>query len=105
VLTAKIQAGEAMLTAGTPINMVGLVAEMFDALDEPMSPAAARFLLKLKLPRAHSKRMKTLNEKANEGTLTPQEREDLQRYIDTCLWLAVLQSRARASGRKRKQMA
>jgi hypothetical protein len=61
----------------------------------------AGFFLGLSFPAADQERISELSEKANEGDLEPQERDELALYVLVGDFLAIMQSRARASLSKR----
>jgi hypothetical protein len=62
-----------------------------------LTPEAARAILKLDFDPEDHQRVDELSAKAQKGTLTPQERAELEEYIRVGYELAVLQSRARLS--------
>jgi hypothetical protein len=62
-----------------------------------LSPEAAESILRLDFPEADHARMAELSSKAQEGTLTADEREELQEYVRVADLLALLQSKARQS--------
>jgi len=69
-------------------KMLDLAAECFDA-------ATLNALAKLRLSPKLAARVDRLADKANEGELTPREREEYQSYTRTSELLALLQLRAR----------
>jgi len=72
------------------------VLEQLAELDvESISPATARKLLRFRFAASHHRRVHTLSAKAQEGTLSPAERDELDEYIRVGTLLAILQSRAR----------
>lgn len=66
-----------------------------DAGDLP--PEAARFLLSLDFSNEDHARIDALSARAQEGTLSDEERQDLEGYIRLGDMLALLQSKARRS--------
>ena len=58
---------------------------------------AARFLAALDFPQFDHERMAELSSKAAAGTLSPDEREELDEYLRVVAMLAVIQSKARRS--------
>lgn len=62
-----------------------------------MSPSAAREFLKLGFKEADHARMRELSAKAQEGTLTISEQDELDAYINVSHVIALLQSKARIS--------
>lgn len=61
------------------------------------SPAAARELLNLRFGEDDQARMHELSRKAQEGTLSPDEQEEIENYSRVGYWLGILWSRARLS--------
>ena len=70
---------------------------------EPLSPDVARYFLKFHFLESEHQRMAVLNEKANEGLLTPDERSELEEFIHIGTVLSIMQSRARQSLKKHGQ--
>jgi hypothetical protein len=62
---------------------------------QALTPPVARHLLKMKFSAADNARMHTLAERNQAGIITPDEEEELDRYIETGLVVSILQSRAR----------
>jgi hypothetical protein len=62
---------------------------------EPLSPAAAQYLLSLRFGECDVTRMNELSELARQGKLTPQEQVELDSYIRVSDFLALLQSKGR----------
>lgn len=67
-----------------------------------LSPEAARAILKLDFTPEDHRRANDLSEKARQGTLTPEERAELEEFIRVGNELAVLQSKARLSLKRMK---
>src|SRR4029077_3710703 len=70
-----------------------------DRLVEPMvrtfTPEVARSLIPLRADPELQARMDELAEKANEGRLTPEEREEYETSIRFANYLAIIQAKAR----------
>lgn len=66
---------------------------------------AARFFLSLDFPESDQRRMVELNQRANDGTLTKDERAELEEYIHVGDVIALLQSKARKTLKKHGQKA
>ena len=62
-----------------------------------LAPEAARSILELDFPATDHERVGDLSHKASEGTLTSEEREELDEYLRVADLLALLQSKARGS--------
>jgi hypothetical protein len=75
-----------------------ILEQVVDAGDE-MSPAVARYILALDFPRAAHKRYERLSAKAQKGTLTDDERAELQELLTVDAWLSILQAKAKQLGR------
>jgi hypothetical protein len=61
------------------------------------SPEAARDLLNLQFGEEDQARMRELSRKAQEGTLTPSEQDEVENYRRVGYWLGILWSKARLS--------
>jgi hypothetical protein len=68
-----------------------------------LTPELARAFLKLDFDPEDYRRVDELSAKAQKGTLTAEERAELEEYIRVGCELAVLQSKARLSLRRAKQ--
>ena len=67
------------------------------------TPELARTILKLKFDAEDHRRVEELSTKAQKGTLTAEERTELEEYIRVGNQLAVLQSKARLSLKRANQ--
>jgi hypothetical protein len=76
--------------AGTAI-----LEQLAELAVESISPATARKVLEFRFGASHHTRVKALSRKAQAGTLTPAEQEELDEYIRVGTLLSILQSRAR----------
>jgi hypothetical protein len=70
---------------------------MIDPAEDNLSAEAARFLLRLDFREPDHTRMEELAQKSNDGTLTDDERAELQNYVRIGNVLALIQSKARIS--------
>src|SRR4051812_40969564 len=70
--------------------------------DGPLSPAAARALLKLRFAPRDQERMQELSTKARGGTLLPRERVEIDTYERLGCLLDILHSKARVALKKCK---
>jgi hypothetical protein len=72
---------------------------VLDRLLEPVSSSlneeAARKLIGLKADRRAQARVATLARKCNQGTLTPDERDEYTTYVMVGEFIAILQAKAR----------
>ncbi|MGP0066119.1 MAG: hypothetical protein ACLQGP_21280 [Isosphaeraceae bacterium] len=62
-----------------------------------LTPAAARAILKLDFDAEDHERVSQLSAKARKGSLTPDERAELEEYVRVNNELMILQSKARLS--------
>jgi DNA-binding FadR family transcriptional regulator len=62
---------------------------------QPLTPAAAKYLLSLRFGEDDVARMNGLSELAQQGKLTAEEQTELDSYIHVSNFLAVMQSRGR----------
>jgi hypothetical protein len=81
----------------TPSNEVAVLERMIHSDVADIPTEAARFFLLLDFSEADQARIDELSEKARSGTLSPQERDDLNGYIRLSDFLAVIQSKSRRS--------
>lgn len=72
-----------------------LLAKVFDLTGRGLSRPLAESILSLDFPESDAARAIQLNEKANEGTLTEAERDELQVYANVADLLAYWQLKAR----------
>jgi hypothetical protein len=70
---------------------------LIDPTDDDLSPEAARFLLRLDFRQMDHARMEELAQRSNDGTLTADEKVELQNYVRIGNVLALMQSKARLS--------
>lgn len=78
-------------------NEVTLLGRALDAGHGRLSAAAARAFLQAEFPPADHARMEALGAKARAGTLQPDEKELLDRYVRASHLLTLLKSKARRS--------
>jgi hypothetical protein len=83
----------------------GILQRMLTAFSGDLPPDAARFFLSLSFADSDIQRMQLLSEKANEGELAPQERDELAMYVMIADFLAIMQSSARATMTKQSATA
>ena len=88
-----------MTTQAIPAKPGSAGAALLDQLAaltaHSISPETARILLQLRFHGSHHERFNQLSTKAQEGSLSPSEQDELDDYIRTADVLAVIQSRAR----------
>lgn len=84
---------ESMTGADTDLSVLHRLLDS----DEPLSPDVAKFFLSLKLSEKDVEQIRELSEKANEGELSTEERNQLTTYVVLNDLLAIMQSRARTS--------
>ena len=68
-----------------------------------LAPEAAAFILRMDLTQADRERVRELNDKANDGTLSKSERAELEEFIRVGDVLAAMQSKARRSLKRHGQ--
>ena len=66
----------------------------------PIAPEAARYLLSIDFSEVDHTRMRELTDKSSEGALIPDERAELDGYVNIANVLSVMHSQARAALRK-----
>lgn len=62
---------------------------------EPMSVSVAKFFVSFDFPEADHQRMAELNQRANEGLLSPQEKAEMTDYIRIGSFISVMKLKAR----------
>ena len=72
-------------------------ARLVRVQDDALSADVARFLLSIDFAEADEERMQELADRSSAGTLTNQERAELDGYLHIANFLAVLQSKARVA--------
>jgi len=86
-------------------NTCGVIVTRLIGLEPgKLSRAAAQSLLQIDFPESDHARVAELSDKVQEGTLTDDERDELDEYIRVADMLAILQSKARRSIRRAQQV-
>jgi hypothetical protein len=75
----------------------GILRRMIGTGSVSLHPEVAGFFLSLSLTDADNERISALSEKANDGVLTADERDELGLYVVLADFIAIMQSKARAS--------
>jgi hypothetical protein len=78
---------------------------LIDASNPSLTPEAAAGILQLGYSEADHRRMAELAQRSNEGTLTPDERRELESYVFVGDVLSLLKSKARLSLRSHSPAA
>jgi hypothetical protein len=81
---------------------VAIFGRMIQAENGNLEPGLARYLLTLGFPHSDQKRMNDLASKNQDGLLKSDEKEELQSYVRSGHLLALLQSKARKSLKRRR---
>ena len=87
------------------VTEVDVFNRVIDASNPTLTPEAAAGILQLGYSEADHVRMGELADKSNQGTLTPDERRELQSYVFVGDLLSLLKSKARLSLRKHSPAA
>ena len=69
--------------------------DLLDPLAQCFTPAVAKEVANLRFANKVQKKLDDLRHKANEGTLTQDEREEYETLIETIDFIAVLQAKSR----------
>jgi hypothetical protein len=72
-----------------------LLDEMLDPLSHCLTPDAARRIVELRATPEAQRRIEELADKANQGQLSDDERQEYQTYIVASNLIAILQAKAR----------
>ncbi len=82
------------------VRNAAILERVMEAQSGDLAPELARYLLRLDFPRSDHERYAMLADKAQQGSLSPEEQSDLDDYLDIDAFLSILQSKARVSLRK-----
>lgn len=74
-----------------------ILNRLIDPERDDLSVEAAQSLVRLDFPQSDHARMEQLSARAAEGTLSADERDELDEYLRVADFLAVIQSKARRS--------
>jgi len=72
-----------------------LLDELLDPLAQCFTPAVAQEVVNLRFDRKVQAKLEDLRHKANEGTLTPDERTEYETLIETIDIIAILQAKSK----------
>ncbi len=75
-------------------------ARLIEAPKAPIAPEAALYLLSIDFTESDHARMRELMEKSNDGALIPDEKAELDGYVNVANVLSVMHSQARVALRK-----
>ncbi len=90
-----------MRRTALPSHEVAILARLVGPDQPALSPAAARGILTLTFGPADRDRMHALAAKARAGSLTPDERAEVEAYSRVGSLLGILKSRARRALKRR----
>jgi hypothetical protein len=79
----------------TPNTEASILARIIQSDEKALTPEVARYLLSMKLPSTDEDRVNDLSAKARAGSLTEDERQELESYLHIGILLGVMQSKAR----------
>ena len=79
----------------TPNTEAAILARIIQSDERELTPDIARYLLSMKLPVSDEARVHELSAKAQSGSLTESETQELDSYLHIGILLGVMQSRAR----------
>ncbi len=83
--------------AAVPNTEAAILARIIRAGEDPLTPDIARYLLSMGLPNSGEKRVNELSAKAQTGTMTDAETQELDSYLHVGYLLGVVRARARES--------
>src|SRR3954468_7275675 len=78
-----------------PNTEAAILARIIQSEDKELTPAAAHYLLSMKLTSTDEERVNELSAKARLGSLSESERQELESYLHIGMLLGVMQSKAR----------
>ncbi len=79
------------------MNATTILDRFLDPVTEILPPETARKILELRLDPELQARLDVLAEKANQGTLSAEEREEYEEYVEGLDLIAVFKLKARAA--------
>jgi hypothetical protein len=82
-------------------NETAILERIIEPTEGDLPPEAATFMLRLDFSESDHRRMTELSRKASDGSLSPEEQEELDGYIHVSDLLAFVQSKARTSHKRR----
>ncbi len=89
-------------------TLTNSAADILERLIDPHTPGlpepAAKAILEISFPMSDVRRMNELAEKARQGSLTPEEQDEIEDYERVGHLLGMLQSKARLSLSQRASM-
>jgi len=81
--------------AASPNTESAILARIIRAGEDPITPDVARYLLSMRLPSSDEQRVNELSAKAQAGSMTDAETQELDSYLHIGYLLGVLQAKAR----------
>jgi hypothetical protein len=90
------------MATNSTITEAEILEEVVAPQEARLSPEAAQAFLALKFGRATSHRIRQLLSKNNRGTITAEERIDLEKYLRVGQLLDLLHAKARLALQKRE---
>jgi hypothetical protein len=82
----------------TPIiTEAEILEDIVSPREASLTPDAARIFLEMKFSKDATKRIRQLLQKNNRGTITPEERATLEKYLRVGQFLDLLQAKAKLS--------
>jgi hypothetical protein len=97
-----VTGGDIELTLSPNKTATAIWGRIVKPNEATLTPEVARGILKLEFDPGDHERVRALSAKAQEGSLTPQERAELEAYIRVNSELMILQSKARVSLKRAK---
>jgi hypothetical protein len=82
------------------MNAFSVLNSLFDPAHPSFTKEGVETLLALKSDDSEKARMETLAEKANEGTLSPDERREYETWVRAGTFISLLQAKARLYRKK-----
>jgi hypothetical protein len=81
--------------ASTSNTEAAILARIIRAGEDTLAPEVARYLLSMRLTQGDEERVNELSAKAQTGSLSTAEEQELDSYLHVGLLLGVLQAKAR----------
>lgn len=82
-----------------------MLERLLDAQRGGLAPEVARYLLSIEFPETDRARYVELSDRAQDGSITPEQRAELEDYLNANDFVAILKSKARLSLSQRSSAA
>lgn len=85
------------MSTTSPVTEADIFADVVGFADDKFTPDVAKSVLQWKFTDRASQRISDLADRNNKGTITENEREELERYLRVGSFINIVQAKARLS--------